>query len=1080
MKTANKNLPLYTLGLDIGIASVGAALLGEQRILGLHVRTFDKAEANDGQSLNAIRRNARLTRRRIRRRRHRMLRLCRLFRRQGLIAEARPQAFKLPATTPWELRAQGLDRCLTAQEWASVLYHIVKHRGFQSNRKSEASADEKAGQMLSGVSFNQQRLQTSGMRTIGELAARHPDFTLSKRNKRDEYSHTFGRTDLEHEIGVLFERQRAVGSPHADQVFERAVRDLLHTRKPTLSGENLLKMIGKCTFEPQERRAPKATYSAERFIWQGKLNNLKIEESGATRALSEQERQIAQDLPFTKAKLTFMQLRKALELPESARFNLVRYAPNAKGKDPEEATLFEAKAFHALRKAYENAGLKAEWQRDSLDAQHLDTLGYALTCFKDDDEIRAHLMQQGIETAIVDAVLSVHFAQFINLSLKALRNILPFMEQGERYDQAAESAGYSHYQPRQAVKTRGYLPAPDREEIRNPVVYRALNQARKLVNAIVREYGPPMAVHIEMARDLNKPFKERQQIMRDQEEYQAAKQQAHDDFVELFGFEPRSLDLQKRRLYEEQGGKCAYSLQPLDSDRLCEDDYVEADHILPYSRSFDNSLSNKVLVLTGPNRDKGNRTPYEYFGADEERWHRFEVWVGSSPGLRQGKRMRLLRKHFGDEEAKEFRKRNLTDTRSICRTFKAMLETHLRWHPDAEGDERCVVVAGQLTSLLRARWGLVKVRTDGDLHHALDAAVVAATSSSLVKRMADYSRRRELERVRASYVDFETGEVLDRAALRQLEEHFPQPWEHFWREVNGWLSANPAQALEGLPQYPDEQLQAIKPIRVSRAPTRHGLGAAHQETIRSIGRQGALMEQGQSSVKTPVKDLTLEDLPNIVGADDPRNADLVRVLRERLEAFGGNGETAFAANQPRIYKPSAPEKKAPEIRSVKLLSTQKSGLLVRGGIAKNGDMLRADIFTKGGKFYAVPLYVADTTQAELPNRAIVASKDEDEWLEMDQSYLFLFSLYPNDWVRITLKSEIREGYYAGVHRGTGAISYWAHDRNQSVGKKGLFEGNGIQRAVSVDKFHVDLLGHLHKAAQEARQPLLMKKSERRS
>ena len=114
---ANKNYPAYTLGLDIGIASVGAALLGANRILALHVRTFDKAEKEPkGDPLNLTRRNARLTRRRIRRRAVRLKRLCRLFKRVGLINNPTPQAFALTSATPWELRAAGLDRRLSPKE----------------------------------------------------------------------------------------------------------------------------------------------------------------------------------------------------------------------------------------------------------------------------------------------------------------------------------------------------------------------------------------------------------------------------------------------------------------------------------------------------------------------------------------------------------------------------------------------------------------------------------------------------------------------------------------------------------------------------------------------------------------------------------------------------------------------------------------------------------------------------------------------------------------------------------------------------------------------------------------------------
>ncbi|MEO8417207.1 MAG: type II CRISPR RNA-guided endonuclease Cas9, partial [Methylophilaceae bacterium] len=563
----NKNIP-YTLGLDIGMASVGAALLlpDQQRILALHVRTFDKAEtAKEGESLNKIRRDSRLTRRRIRRRAFRLLRLARLLKRVGLIETAHPDMFAIPATTPWELRAEGLDRRFENHEWAAVLYHMVKHRGFQSNRKSEAKADEKAGQMLSGVGRNQALLTEAGYRSIGELAAKHPDFAEAKRNKGGSYSHTFSRADLATELALLFERQRKFGNAVASPDFEKAVHDLLMARKPTLSGDNLLKMIGKCTFEKNEYRAPKASYRAERFVWLGKLNNLKIVGSGDARPLAESERRAIIDLPYTQAKLTFKQARKALDLAAHERFNLVSYRPDLKGKDkdPEEATFFEAKACHTLRKAYEAVGLKSEWQRDALDADRLDTLAYALTVFKDDVESRQWLLAQGIEVPIVEAVLNESFDKFIHLSQKALKAILPFMEQGQRFDEAAKSAGYHHSQPDATSVKQSYLPPPDKELIRNPVVYRALNQARKLVNAIVREYGPPAAVHIELARDLSKPFDERKRIEREQKEYRETKEKAADDFDQRFHFYPKGQDLQKWRLFREQLDQCPYCQQAL-------------------------------------------------------------------------------------------------------------------------------------------------------------------------------------------------------------------------------------------------------------------------------------------------------------------------------------------------------------------------------------------------------------------------------------------------------------------------------------------------------------------------------------
>ena len=90
---------------------------------------------------------------------------------------------------------------------------------------------------------------------------------------------------------------------------------------------------------------------------------------------------------------------------------------------------------------------------------------------------------------------------------------------------------------------------------------------------------------------------------------------------------------------------------------------------------------------------------------------------------------------------------------------------------------------------------------------------------------------------------------------------------------------------------------------------------------------------------------------------------------------------------------------------------------------------------------------------------------------MDASFQFLFSLHPNDWVRVKLKDGMKEGYFSGLDRATGAISLWVHDRNQQIGKDGQWRGVGIKTALAVEKCHVDLLGRLHTARPEQRMPL---------
>ncbi|MDR1310595.1 MAG: type II CRISPR RNA-guided endonuclease Cas9 [Burkholderiaceae bacterium] len=1076
----------YTLGVDVGMASVGTALLADGRFLNLFVRTFDKAETDkNGESLNKIRRDARLIRRRIRRRSHRLLRLCRRMKKEGIIAAAVPAAFANLKRSPWELRCLGLDEKLSSAEWASVLYHIVKHRGFLSNRKSEAKADEDVGRMLSGIEANRKRMGEKRYRTIGEMFFRDEEF-ITKRNKRGEYRLTISRLDLEKELKLLFERQREYGNPYTNSVFEENVQELLMQRRPTLSGNALLDKVGPCTFETGEKRAPKSCHHAERFVWLTKLNNLRIIENGKSRALRDGERDALLELPFTLSKLTYQQVRRKLELDDKAVFN-ISYRANEGGKSPESGTFFEAKFFHALRKAYENGGLHDAWKRDRADRGRLDNLAYAVTCYKDDDDIRAYLREKGVEEKIIEAALSCSFTEFVHLSLKALKKIAPFMEKGDRYDTAVKNAGYAHHsQLTGSTPLSAYLPAPDKNLIRNPVVYRALNQARKLINAIVREYGPPAAVHIELARDLSRSLEDRQDIQKGQKRFQTEKEKAGEAFMSVFGREPKGPDLLKYRLYREQDGQCAYSQEPIDAHRLLEPGYVEVDHILPYSRSFDNSQNNRVLVLGRENRNKGDQTPYEYMdGAhDSGRWRRFQAWVHANKKIRQAKRNRLFRADFSDGQAESFRERNISDTRYICRAFKEMLETSLQW--DVRSDEvkanRCVVVSGELTAFLRARWGLVKKREEGDLHHALDAAIVAACGRAFVKRLADYSRENETKYVRHSRTDPDTGEITYHKALQVISTQagkkpaFPAPWRTFRAELEARLSPNPA--AQDMPDgYTEEEWRGVKPIRVSRAPTRRGLGAAHKETIRSIryftGETGDRTRRS-SAVRVPLTELKEKDLDNIVGKD--RDSVLFNAVSQRMTQFGFNAKKAFARP---LYKTGDGEAdakgRAPQIRNVKIGQTQPSGVEVRGGVADNDSMIRADVFTKGEgrqkRFFVVPLYVSDVVKPQLPDRAVVQGKPEEEWDIVDDTYDFLFSLYPNDWLEVRLKDGVRAGYYGGLDRSTGAISLWTHDRDQRVGAKGLVRSIGIKTALELTKYHVDMLGNLHRVHREIRKPL---------
>ena len=1029
--------------------------------------------------------------------------------------------------------------------------------------EAKAESDTVGGAVKKGLSGTKKLMQEKNYRTAASMVV--AEFADAQRNKHGEYRKALSRVLLAEELATLFKCQRQLGNQHAGAQIEVAIlgegnkkTGLFWEQKPALSGEALLKMVGKCTFEKTEYRAPKSSFTAERHVWLTRLNNLRIVVDGKTRSLNDGERNIALPLPYLQASdFSYKQLRKTLTnagLAEGFRFVGLAYPSDKqkaeeKAKDPEDQRLVKLAGWQEFRRTLTDASLGDEWRKIATAAldgepQVLDGIGWVLSVYKEDDEVERELRKLDLpnKDKVIEALLTVRFDKFSNLSLKALYKILPHMEAGLRYDEACAKAGYHHSQLHEVgAGEHKYLPplyagrdkdgrmmfSEDVDIPRNPVVLRALNQARKVINALIHQYGSPGQVHIEMARDLSRPFDERRDIKKSQEEFRDRNEKDRVTFNREYNTtgELKGRDFENWQLYREQQGKCGYSLEPLDINRLFELGYVEIDHALPYSRSYDDSKNNRVLVLARENRDKGNMTPYEYLGGQEnsENWRRFSAFVESNKTYRQAKRNRLLKKDFGEDESKAFRDRNLNDTRYICRFFKNYVEQHLRLHEDSEA-KRCVVVSGQLTAFLRARWGLIKVRGDSDRHHALDAMVVAACSHGMVRRLSDYSRRKELAQVREGFVDMETGEVVSPAMLDQLEAHFPAPWQHFRQELESRLQIDDGDRLRAAMQvfgtYSPENLNSLKPLFVSRAPQRRNSGAAHKATVYAKPRLGHKLfvmdkkskeprlasEQEMNSLaveRVGVMDrdmkgkyvFTADSLSAIVDAE--RNVRMVHALRlwladrdsrenraKEIESSLGRGKDKRVMSEgesveieklralPRKPCRGDPENgpfTGPVIRSLKLNAGKTSGIQIRSGLAVNDSMVRIDIFRgkKDGKYHVVPIYVHHKVAKELPNLAVAAHKDENEWTKVDDSD-FIFSIYPNDFIKVTQKQGVFVGYYAGCDRGSGNVNLWAHDRSQSIGKDGLIRGIGVKTALAIEKFNVDVLGNIYPAPKEKR------------
>ena len=1079
----------YGIGLDVGITSVGwstVALDEEDRpygIIGMGARIFDAAEQpKTGESLAAPRREARSVRRRLRRHKHRNQRIRALLVDRGVVSrEQLEQLFQGKLPDIYALRVRALDEAVSGEELSRILIHLSQRRGFRSNRKAAVTQED--GELLTAVNNNKALMEQRGYRTVGEMYLRDEQYRDYKRNKGGKYLATVSRDMIEEEARQIFAAQRRMGNPAAGEDLEAAYLEILLSQRSfdegpgegsPYAGNQIERMIGACTFEPGEPRAARASYSFEYFSLLESINHIRLLSGGESAPLTEEQRRQLIALAHKSANVTYAAIRKALALSEAQRFNMVSYPRNDSPLEAEKKVKFShMKAYHQMRTAYERV---AKGHFSTLTVAQRNALGETLSRYKTSGKIRPALQQAGLSEADIDVAETLSFSRFGHISVKACDKLIPFLEQGMKYSDACEAAGYQ-FKAHDGQEKKRLLPPLDDEAkntLTSPVVLRAVSQTIKVVNAIIRERGrAPTWIHLELAREMAKDFSERKQIQKEQEENHKKNEKLMEMIRREYGkTSPTGLDLVKLKLFREQDGVCAYSLHQMVPEHLFDSDYAEVDHIVPYSISFDDSYKNKVLVFSKENRDKGNRLPLQYLSG--KRREDFIVWTNSK--VRDSrKRTLLLKEGITQEDQERFKERNLQDTKTAARFLLNYISDHLEFAPfSTEKKKHVTAVNGSVTSYLRKRWGIAKIRANGDLHHAVDALVIACATDGLIQAVSRYAKYRETR-----YTAEEGSRFVARADTGEVVKEFPYPWPQFRQELEARLGSNPAQAVldRGLPLYVTGEVTA-SPLFVSRMPRHKVTGAAHKETVKS----GKALDQGLLIVKKPLTELKLGKDGEIANYYDPQSDRLLyEALKRRLTQFGGDGGKAFS--QP-FHKPRHDGSPGPLVNKVKVWEPTTLNVSVHQGkgAADNENMVRIDVFqVKGDGYYFVPIYVADTLKKSLPNKACVAFKSYNEWREMRDED-FIFSLYPNDLIKVTHKrglklSVAQKGsdlsaflevkseflYYISANISSAAISCRNHDNSYEI--KSL----GIKTLESLEKYTIDVLGNRFPVRHERRQ-----------
>lgn len=975
------------LGLDVGANSLGWALIDHdaKSIVDMGVRIFqagvDNINGMQEASRSLQRRLKRALRKQYKRRRERKNLLRTKLIMLGLLPDEPERFADVVAMDPYTLRKKALDVTLEVYELGRVLDHINSRRGFRTNRKV-MSEDETSGTIYEGAkdadkpginvvtdaldprlrrmkdytAVREQLLLNAlppgaGSRTIGEYLA---DLNPRERRRRNRFTL---REHYEIETDIILRKHVGITAGLTVEAIEE-IMNIMFDQRPLKTARIY---VGPCRFEPSKKRCRKSHPEFQRFRMLQQVNQLRVSGPGRIddeeQRLKDDERGMLIDLVTMKGELreldkkesNLRELKKILGLPKTTPIST-----NIERIDAEYTRRAVTKAL--------GIGLTSSYGPDEWH-QIWNVLNHA--------EHSEWLQDWAVQRLGVSQQQALEFSRIklesghASISLKAIRRMMPFLERGYMYHEAATHAGYAFTDSLSQVTLQERVPGLLPSEARNPIVQRSFSELRKVVNAILAKYGPVDTIRVEMGRELRQPLKKRlkdQKIAKENEDYN---NRVRNELSKSFGFEHVSrADIQRLKLWESQNHQCIYTGAQISLHQLFSG-AVDVDHIIPYSRCMIDGMGNKVVCLREANAAKGNRTPREAIDEGILDGSQLRERLESLVRMNKVSSHKARQFFMSTEEVEkfiggDFIERQLNDTR-----FVAKLATkYLRMVAPQVG-----VSNGVLTAGLRHRWGLngvipelaamqrawvddeaiaksSKSRAD-HRHHAIDALVVALTNQSLLQKVS----------------------TLNAAGLGSgIEQH----------EQAGRLRL-PEEPIPGLRAMARDRIDAM--IVSHRVNTRKQ-GALHEETIYGRARN----ERGEQRVsetglplyvvRKPIESLTCKELLSVVDAG-VRSLLLSRLQSLGIDVTAPKFEIPKTAFLEPIFMNRKDGKRGHRIRSVRVLKPSKGMKQIRGGSAfvepGSNDHIQLGEFDEHGKrsFWNV-VQTFDAVKVNRPNERYVS------------------------------------------------------------------------------------------------------------
>lgn len=558
---------------------------------------------------------------------------------------------------------------------------------------------------------------------------------------------------------------------------------------------------------------------------------------------------------------------------------------------------------------------------DSYVRQPLYRLWHILYSIEERDAMRRALITQlgmteeDLDGGLLDQLYRLDFVKpgYGNKSAKFICKLLPQLQQGLGYSEACAAVGYRHSNSptSEEITERTLLekiPLLQRNELRQPLVEKILNQMINLVNALKAEYGVD-EVRVELARELKMSREERER-MAEGNRRREKENKAIAEKIQECGLFPTKSRIRKYMLWEEAGEKCLYCGQILTLSQCLNGDDMEVEHIIPKSVLYDDSYGNKTCACRRCNKEKGNRTALEYIrakGWEAEYMERINGLLDKK-AISYSKHQRL--RWMKEDIPSDFLERQLRLTQYISRQAMAILQ---------QGIRRVSASEGGVTARLRSLWGYddilhtlnldrydsmgetERVSREGETteklrikdwskrkdhrHHAIDALVVASTRQGYIQRLNRVSSESEREAM-SGEIEVQKATKTDKLSL-----------------LERWLTQRPHLSVRAVSDKVAEILISYRPGKrvVTRGRNiylRHG---------KKCVQSGLLVPRGPLSKETVYGQITVNGEPQIVCKYDlhslkAKDVDYVvdlalrKRLKELLAQYGGKEKDAFAGD----------------------------------------------------------------------------------------------------------------------------------------------------------------------------------------